>query len=157
MGEGKRGEAGLSALTALPSPLHLCLSSKQLLPFYFITSRCPSVKMLRHKEVKKRASGLNAWLDSGLKLHFVYCLTLKNTIWSLVYAPNAMCERLPYVVAIFSAPSEATGEHLCTLLQPPPLPPYLATPHLPPLSLGPSSPKLWSFLPPIMVPRLAAS
>ena len=38
---GKRGEAGLSALTALP---HLCtlLSSKQLLPFYFI--RCLHVR-----------------------------------------------------------------------------------------------------------------
>ena len=35
-----------------------------------------------------------------------------------LYAPNAMCERLPYVVAIFSAPTEATGEQLCTLLQP---------------------------------------
>ena len=38
-----------------------------------------------------------------------------------------MCERLPYVVAIFCAPTEATGEHLCILLQPTPPPPHLAT------------------------------
>ena len=156
MGEGKRGEAGLSALTALPSPLHLCLSSKQLLPFYFITSRCPSVKMLRHKEVKKKQV---VWILDWILDSTSFRILSHSQKYNLkpLYAPNAMCERLPYVVAIFCAPSEATGEHLCTLLQPPPFPPYLATPHLPPLSLGPSSPKLWSFLPPIMVPRLAAS
>ena len=50
---GKRGEAGLSALTALP---HLCtlLSSKQLLPFYFIRClhvRCQATKRSRCSDV----------------------------------------------------------------------------------------------------------
>ena len=40
MAVGKRGEAGLSALTALPSPL-LPLSSKHLVPFYFISQDAP--------------------------------------------------------------------------------------------------------------------